>query len=71
MADITTIALDIFTYLLQPKICSRGGDFKQVAMVMVPEATVGKYHTAKLIKDKIRASGQTGVLNAKRQALPS
>ena len=43
MADITTIALDIFTYLLQPKICSRGGDFKQVAMVMVPEATVGKY----------------------------
>ena len=55
MADITTIALDIFTYLLQPKICSRGGDFKQVAMVMVPEATVGKYHTAKFIKDKIRA----------------
>lgn len=37
---------------------------------MMPEAAVGKYHAAIFINDKIRASGQTGVLNAKRKALP-
>lgn len=38
---------------------------------MMPEAAVGKYHAAIFINDKIRASGQTGVLNAKRKALPA
>ncbi|CDU36619.1 Uncharacterized protein PGA_03728 [Escherichia coli D6-113.11] len=38
--------------------------------MMMPEAAMGKYHAAIFINDKIRASGQTGVLNVKRQALP-
>ena len=68
--DIAAIALNIFTYLLQPELGSCRRYFKQIAVVMVPEAAVGKYHAAIFINDKIRASGQTGVLNAKRQALP-
>lgn len=66
---VSPIALHIFTDFVQPELGTRGGNFEQVAVVMMPETAVREDNAAILIHDKIRASGQRGVLHMKRHPL--
>lgn len=45
-----------FTDLIQPEFCARGRHLKQVAMMVMPETTVGKNHAAVFIQYKIGTS---------------
>lgn len=66
---VSPIALHIFTDFVQPELGTRGGNFEQVAVMMMPETAVREDNAAILIHDKIRASGQRGVLHMKRHPL--
>ena len=66
--DIPAIARHVFGYFIQPERSSCGGNLEQIAIMMMPEAAVGKDNALIVRHDKIRAAGQRGILYGKRES---
>lgn len=66
---VPLITYHIFSYLLQPERRAGCRDFKEIAVMLMPETAVGKENTTVVIHHKIGATGQRCILRAKRYPL--
>jgi hypothetical protein len=69
LRNIAFITLDVPANLLQPEVGACRRDFKQIAVMMMPETAVGKDDALVRVDDEIRTPGKRGTLNSNPTAV--